>query len=255
MMKRFLSNVKHKILTIIRVLFGVDIPYLKWHYAQEGEDCILEEIFAGRKEGFYVDIGAHHPFGYSNTWKFYKKGWRGINIDATPGSMQLFKKFRPGDINLEIPVAGERKKMQFYMYREPALNGFLDEKTLNENRRKGWELLESLELEALPLGGILDQYMPEGTSITLMSIDIEGLELAVLKSNDWKKYRPEMLIVEMSGTDLEQVLSHPVTEFLVSLGYKPTVKTLRNVFFESLPETRDEVEPPAPDTHKNLHQD
>lgn len=235
-MKRFLSHVKHKILMIIRALCGVDIPFLKWHYAQEGEDCILEEMFSGRKTGFYVDIGAHHPFGYSNTWKLYKKGWRGINIDATPGSMRLFKKFRSGDINLEIPVAGERKKMQFYMYREPALNGFLNEETLNENRRNGWELLDSRELEALPLGGILQRYMPENTSVTLMSIDVEGLELAVLKSNNWEKYCPELLIVEMSCSDLEQVLSHPVTEYLASFGYKPVVKTIRNVFFQRVPE-------------------
>ncbi len=49
-------------------------------------------------KGFYVDIGAHHPFRYSNTQFFYEKGWRGINIDATPGSMDRFKDFRPEDI-------------------------------------------------------------------------------------------------------------------------------------------------------------
>jgi hypothetical protein len=31
--------------------------------------------------GFFVDVGCFHPLFYSNTWKLYKKGWRGVNID------------------------------------------------------------------------------------------------------------------------------------------------------------------------------
>jgi hypothetical protein len=48
---------------------------------------VLSRLFGPRKSGFFIDIGAHHPFRYSNTYMFYKKGWRGINIDATPGSI------------------------------------------------------------------------------------------------------------------------------------------------------------------------
>ena len=74
-------------------------------YSQEGEDMILQRMFGQRREGFFVDVGAHHPFRYSNTYLFYKKGWRGINIDATPGSMREFEKYRPADINLEVAVS------------------------------------------------------------------------------------------------------------------------------------------------------
>ena len=56
-------------------------------YSQEGEDLILERFFEGKEIGFFVDIGAHHPMRFSNTYIFYLKGWRGINVDATPGSM------------------------------------------------------------------------------------------------------------------------------------------------------------------------
>ena len=45
---------------------------------------------------------AHHPQRFSNTYKFYLKGWRGINIDAMPEEYGTYSgKFRPGDINLE----------------------------------------------------------------------------------------------------------------------------------------------------------
>lgn len=73
-------------------------------YSQEGEDMILHRIFERQCKGFYVDIGAHHPFRFSNTYLFYKRGWSGINIDAMPGSMNIFNKFRNRDINLEYGI-------------------------------------------------------------------------------------------------------------------------------------------------------
>lgn len=74
-------------------------------YAIQGEDLILRELFEYAKSGFYVDVGAHHPFRFSNTYLFYKVGWRGLNIDAMPNSMKLFNRFRPRDINIECGVA------------------------------------------------------------------------------------------------------------------------------------------------------
>ena len=61
------------------------------YFSQEGEDVILRRIFEDQKNGFYIDIGAHHPKRFSNTYYFYDRGWEGINIDATPGSMKFFK--------------------------------------------------------------------------------------------------------------------------------------------------------------------
>src|SRR5829696_7661265 len=79
--------------------------YSRKSYSQEGEDLILERIFLEQKKGFYVDVGAHHPKRFSNTFLFYKLGWFGINIDAMPGSMSAFESARPRDINLEVAIA------------------------------------------------------------------------------------------------------------------------------------------------------
>jgi len=70
-------------------------------FAQEGEDRVLYRMFQGRfgRPGFYVDVGAHHPTRFSNTYLFYRMGWRGINLDAMPGSMAAFARARPRDIN------------------------------------------------------------------------------------------------------------------------------------------------------------
>src|SRR5437879_2682243 len=96
-------------------------------FGQEGEDLILDRLMGGRTKGFYVDIGAHHPIRFSNTYLFSKRGWHGINVDAEPGSMALFRKMRPRDINIESGVGERAGTMLFYRFNEPALNTF-DEK-------------------------------------------------------------------------------------------------------------------------------
>ena len=80
-------------------------------YSQEGEDIILARIFGKQQNGFYVDVGAHHPYRFSNTYFFYKRGWKGINIDAMPGSMKIFNKYRPRDKNIEAGISDTKKKI------------------------------------------------------------------------------------------------------------------------------------------------
>ena len=55
----------------------------RYSFSQEGEDLLIDRMFDGQSVGFYVDVGAHHPTRFSNTYLLYLRGWRGINIDAT----------------------------------------------------------------------------------------------------------------------------------------------------------------------------
>ena len=73
-------------------------------YSQEGEDLILHRVFENQNTGFYVDVGAHHPVRFSNTYFFYLRGWSGINIDAAPGSIRKFAWKRRRDLNLEAAL-------------------------------------------------------------------------------------------------------------------------------------------------------
>src|ERR1700687_2725090 len=85
-------------------------------YSQEGEDMVINSFFEGKKKykGFFVDVGAHHPYRYSNTLFFYRKGWRGINIEPTPGATKLFNTFRRKDTNLNIGISDKKEKLTFY---------------------------------------------------------------------------------------------------------------------------------------------
>ena len=131
--------------TVSVSIMGNATKILSSFSAKEGEDIILSEFFPNKTDGFYVDVGAHHPMRFSNTHMFYKKGWRGINIDAMPGSMKAFERKRPRDINLEIGVSGKEGEMTFYMFDDPALNGFSMEISKDRDKNSNFEILRRRE--------------------------------------------------------------------------------------------------------------
>jgi hypothetical protein len=209
-------------------------PYQMVSFSQEGEDLILSRILEDKKDsGFYVDVGAHHPQRFSNTYMFYLRGWKGINIDAMPGSMVPFKKIRPLDINLELPVMKEKGKLTYYQFNEPALNGFSKELSESRNGKGGYQIIGTLEIEGATLSEILNAHVPKGVAIDFMSVDAEGLDLAILQSNDWRKYRPKVILVEILTSSLATVHSNESYQFIVGKGYQIFAKALNTVFFIS----------------------
>lgn len=200
-------------------------------YAQEGEDLILASLFEGKRDGFFVDVGACHPQRFSNTFFFHKLGWRGINIDAMPGSMEAFKKTRPGDINIEAAIAAENVTLTYYMFNEPALNGFEQKLARARDGVAGYRITGTKQIKTRTLASILDEYLPK-THIDFLTVDAEGLDLDVLQSNDWSRYRPSLVLAEsLSNRTFES--NDPLSEFMRVQGYKPVAKTLRTVFFEA----------------------
>ena len=207
--------------------------YARPSYAQEGEDLVLLRMFEGTHgAGIYVDVGAHHPFRFSNTALLHAKGWRGINIDAKPGSMAAFRRFRPNDVNLEVGVDEVAAQLQFNVFAEPALNTF-DEGLARQRRTEGWEQLGAVDVKCRPLAEILSQYLPAlgSQAIDLLSVDVEGLDLQVLRSNDWNRYRPRIIVIEVLNSNLEQVLNSDSTRFLAGKGYKPVSKLVNSTIF------------------------
>jgi len=219
---------------IVELLGRVDptFPERMLTYAQEGEDLLLMRMLEGRSAGFFVDVGAHHPFRFSNTWLFYQSGWRGINIDATPGSMALFNQFRPEDINLESFVGQAGAEITLTFYNEPALNtgspATLETRVLPEHRY--WKT-GTVTLTAQSLSDILDRHLPPGQPIVFLTIDVEGAELDVLQSLDLQRYRPEMILVELRETELKDCARTDVGKLLEANGYRLYAKTYNMAFF------------------------
>ncbi len=224
-----------------RLRSGVELAFdigRRKFYGQFGEDAIVQSYFqtkewqqdTGQKifgtsaklpKGFYVDIGAFSPKQYSNTYWFYTQGWRGINIDATPGSMKSFKLIRPRDINLEAVISDEIRPVTFYSWSIPCVVN-----TLSEDHARKWTTemgREPVETQLMTerLETILNKNLLTGEKISFMSIDVEGHGLEVLHSNNWAKYRPELIIIEDDDVNmLADIPNSPLYRFLKSNSYE-----------------------------------
>jgi len=200
-------------------------------YSQEGEDLILRRLLGEKKSGFYVDVGAHHPIRYSNTYGLYKSGWRGLNIDAMPGSMRLFNIIRKKDINLEVPVSSKKSLLTYYMFNEPALNTFSMDIAERRNGFNGYKLIGEQDILTSRLDELLLKHNIKEDQIDLLSIDVEGLDLDVLLSLNLELNRPKLILIE----DLPDVKGNEASETEVYLGrynYFKVASTKNTMFFK-----------------------
>lgn len=200
-------------------------------YGQDGEDLIMDRILERKATGFYVDVGAHHPVRFSNTYLFYKRGWQGINIDAMPGSMAPFNHVRPRDINIECGVGSEPGVLNFHRFNEPALNTF-DPAEAELKNKPPYHLIDKVAVNVERLDTLLARHVPVGRKIDFMSVDVEGRDEDVLRSNDWNAFRPNYVLAETLRTDLYRLADCPIVAFLGSVGYKPIAKAYNTSFFK-----------------------
>ena len=201
-------------------------------YSQEGEDLVLSRFLQDRQKGIYVDIGAHHPMRFSNTYHFYLRGWRGVNIDAMPGSMRIFNEYRPKDINLEIPVYDTNQTLTYYVFSDLAFNTFSKVVATDHIMVNKATLLHEEKLQTQRLEEILNNHLPKGVKIDFMTIDIEGLELPALKSNNWEKYKPEYLLIEKFIDSMVELQHLEVHQFLTDLSYILIAKTYNTLIYK-----------------------
>lgn len=197
-------------------------------YAQEGEDLILNsKLFLNQKKGFYVDVGACHPLQGSNTHLFYKKGWNGINIEPNPQMKKYFTFFRSRDINLTAGVSDKNGTMDYYMFAGPGVNTFDPEQI---KRKEGKvPFLGKVSVPVYTLKSIFEKY--KVTTIDLLSVDAENLDLEVLASNDWSRWKPRAIIVEDNNFNPAKLNESAVYNFLIEKGYRLYSTALQNLIF------------------------
>ena len=177
-------------------------------FSQFGEDRFLARFFQNQSNGFYVDVGAYHPFNASNTFLLYDRGWSGINLEPAPDGLAELRRHRPRDINLPIAVAPEAGRVTYSM--SGAFAGIVDEQRL-------WtDASGRTTVDAMPLSEILDKHLPSGQAIDLLDVDCEGHDVAVLRSNDWDRYRPTLVLAEAHRDEDISTLNHLMEE----VGYR-----------------------------------
>jgi len=193
---------------------------------------ILQCYFRGKAQGFYIDIGAHHPLKYSNTYFFYRRGWRGVSVDATPGSMQKFLIDRPRDVNIEAAVSSNFGTLPFFLFENPAYNALNPSSDEIAEIERGTKLVNVVSVQTIPLLEVFKQYAPKSAPIDFLNMDIEGHELAALSTNDWDRFRPTMIVAEDLGAfDVASLLDRPLAQYLHSVGYALCGKCHHTIIF------------------------
>jgi FkbM family methyltransferase len=162
-------------------------------YSQFGEDALVAAILGHPlSPGFYVDVGCFHPIKWSNTYAFYLQGWRGICIDPNQAFSASWRKWRPRDEFLNIGISAADSRVTYLRNaRLPQENHLLMASNAVSDHAG-----EAVSIQVRRLDSVLDERLPATARIDVMSVDCEGHDLVVLRSNDFSRHRPRVLVAE-----------------------------------------------------------
>ncbi len=211
----------HEILKPVQEVYGEVI------YSQDGEEVYLKSRFFNKKQGIYVDVGANHPFRFSNTYWAYVNGWRGINIEPDIVNYKLLQNFRSNDININCGVSDKETQLQYYVFKESALNTFCEEEIRNKN-----DIVDIRKVPIKRLDSIFREYSI--TKVDYLDIDVEGMEMNVLNSISWDEVTIECILVEQKRMNLYDIIASKVCAYLRDRGYIPINKYNRTVVYEKV---------------------
>jgi FkbM family methyltransferase len=202
-------------------------------YSQFGEDSVLYAYFWGKqwrpnartprklqRKGTYVDIGAYSPTEGSNTFVFYREGWRGINVDPSISTIRNFRLVRPRDLSVCAAVGTENGEIAFYSWGEPnVFNTTSPEIATKRENQLGRKPVCRI-VPCMTLASILERNLSRDCPIDFLTVDVEGRDADVLRSNDWDRYRPELIVVEDYSRTIGELLGSPIHALLTSYEYE-----------------------------------
>jgi FkbM family methyltransferase len=162
-------------------------------YAQNLEDYHLSLALAGQEQGFYIDVGAGHPVAGNVSFWFYERGWRGIAVEPQPQLASLYRHIRPRDACVSCLIGSAAGETDFYRF--DRFHGLST--TVPAFAQDGAQLGEAYEVVRLPVITLAQLCEEHGVGqIDFLKIDVEGAEADVLAGNDWRRFRPKVVVAE-----------------------------------------------------------
>lgn len=227
---------------LFRRIAKIVMPQSQFGYSQFGEDLILSHLFfqLDIKQPTYLDIGANEPRYISNTYYFYKRGSKGVLIEPNPYLYKKLKRIRPMDKVLNTGIGlSETAEADFYVFPDYA-NGL---STFSEKEARHWETTgmkgrgkipveKVIKMSLIKVNSILEKYF-DNKAPNFISLDVEGLDMEILESLDFSKYRPEAICVETLAYDENQngYKLNNIADFMSTKGYTVYADTRVNTIF------------------------
>ncbi len=198
---------KNKFFYFFYKIKKIFITKKKYHLAEFGEDIFVRRFFQNQKQGFYVDVGCYHPIKSSLTYHLYKKNWKGLNIDLSAVSIDLFKFSRPKDLNIQAAITDFDGKTFYYENSPINQQNSLDDKGGNK-----------IEVGAYKLNTLLEKY--NINSIDYLNIDVEGAEYKVISSINFEKYNPKLISIEFNNYEIEELMNSEIHKYMKKNNYQ-----------------------------------
>ena len=205
--KKFLIN--HSLTYYFYKIFKIFNNKKKGNYFGEfGEDILINRFFRKIDKGFYVDVGCYHPMKGSLTYYLFKKGWRGLNIDLSKISIDLFKLARPKDYNIQAAVTNFDGETYFFE------NGMINQQNTLENNGAN---SKKIKIKAIKLQTLLEKL--NINHVDFLNIDVEGSDYKVISSLNLNNIRPKMICIEENKYNIKDILNDKIHAFMNSNNY------------------------------------
>lgn len=197
-------------------------------YTQNMEDYHLALAFAGQEKGFYIDVGAGHPVADNVSLWFYERGWNGLVAEPIPELAALYPKVRPRDQVYEGLIGRENGEVEFFHV--DRLHGFSTTVQNHAETAKDFGAhYRSMQLPMMTLASICEKYKID--TIDFLKIDVEGAESAVLEGNDWKRFRPRVIVAEAVTPGKGEPAWQEFEPLLLANGYRFKLFDTLNRFY------------------------
>jgi FkbM family methyltransferase len=200
-------------------------------YSQCWEDLIIAFILKGFgiDKPSYLDIGAHNPIVFNNTYYFYRRGGSGVCIESQPELFRRLRQVRKRDICLNIGLGSSKVKLSnFYVVQPDTLSTFSKD-VAEEYVSFGYRIEKVIQIPLFPINQIFADHFVDRTP-NIISLDTEGNELDVLNGLNFSVYRPEVFCVEtlthVGGNKITSII-----DLLEQNGYFVYADTYINTIF------------------------
>ena len=232
-MKRFIKD------KIKKAVFSVIPPprqpnYIINSYSQAGEDVVLKYLFDSVRLNkiSYLELGTNTPDRQNNTYLFYERGSRGVCVEADETLFEEIKRVRPEDKALSVGVnIGNQTEADFYVFDLPALNTFSKEEAELRESQGTFKIVRVSKVRMMTVEQIIKENF--ATYPDFLSIDIEGLDLDVLKTLDFARYPIPVICAETCVYSENHIKpkNPEIAEFMISNGYFIYADTYINTIF------------------------
>ena len=180
----------------------------------DNEDTEILNYFKKKKNGFYVDVGCYHPIHRNNTYLLHKQDWKGINIDVSQFSIDLFNYLRPNDLNYNCAISNKNETVKIFYQKELSQLSTIE----NEQAKKVFQgNIKEKEIQAFTLDEILKKDKFKDAKIDFLNIDVEGADFKVLEGLSFDKFKPELICIEIHDKEIKD---SKVYKFLNGKNYK-----------------------------------